>query len=169
MIFNRIDLSKEFHPVPKPGEKINKEKEKTNQEKTSKKIDTKSRSKNVKKAVKSRSKNVIKKKNPIKGEKHKQTKAKEVTKKVKNAVWERDKHRCIFCGKEVDVFYANAHFIPRSAGGLGIEENIFTACKDCHIEQDNGKNSKEYDQKAKKHLKSIYGAKWKIEKLIYKK
>ena len=67
------------------------------------------------------------------------------------------------------MFYANAHFIPRSAGGLGIEENVFTACEKCHNEQDNGLNTKEHDLKAKKYLKSIYGSKWKIEDLIYKK
>lgn len=67
------------------------------------------------------------------------------------------------------MFYANAHFIPRSAGGLGIPENIFTACDDCHREQDNGKNTKLYDETAEKHLKRIYKKKWKIEKLIYKK
>ncbi len=54
----------------------------------------------------------------IKGKKHKQTKEKEIPKKVKEAVWKRDKHKCIFCGKLVDVFYANAHFIPRSAGRI---------------------------------------------------
>lgn len=105
----------------------------------------------------------------IKGKKHKQTKEKEIPKKVKEAVWKRDKHKCIFCGKQVDVFYANAHFIPRSAGGLGIEENIFTACEDCHREQDNGKNTKEYDKKAKKHLMSIYGENWDKKELVYKK
>ena len=105
----------------------------------------------------------------IKGKKHRQTKEKEISKKVKEAVWNRDNRRCIFCKKVVDVFYANAHFIPRSAGGLGIEENIFTACEECHGEQDNGKHTKEYDKKAKRHLKSIYGKSWKIEKLIYKK
>lgn len=105
----------------------------------------------------------------IKGKKHKQTKEKEIPKKVKEAVWKRDKHKCIFCGKLVDIFYANSHFIPRSAGGLGIEENIVTACEDCHREQDNGKNTKEYDKKAEKHLKRIYGANWDKEKLVYKK
>ena len=105
----------------------------------------------------------------IKGKKHKQTKAKEIPRKVKEAVWKRDKHRCIFCGKLVDVFYANAHFIPRSAGGLGIEENIFTACENCHVEQDNGKDTELYDKKAEKHLKSIYGDKWEKKKLVYKK
>lgn len=105
----------------------------------------------------------------IKGKKHKQTKEKEIPKKVKEAVWKRDKHKCIFCEKQVDVYYANAHFIPRSAGGLGIEENIFTACENCHREQDNGKNTKEYDKKAEKYLKSIYGANWDKKKLVYKK
>ncbi len=105
----------------------------------------------------------------IKGKKHKQTKEKEISKKVKEAVWKRDKHKCIFCGKRVDVFYANAHFIPRSAGGLGIEENIFTACENCHREQDNGKNIEEYDKKAQRHLKRIYGKNWDKSKLVYKK
>lgn len=105
----------------------------------------------------------------IKGKKHKQTKEKEIPKEVKIAVWNRDKHKCIFCEKLVDVFYANAHFIPRSAGGLGIEENIFTACENCHREQDNGKYTKLYDEIAEKHLKRIYGANWDKKKLVYKK
>ena len=89
--------------------------------------------------------------------------------KVKTIVWERDSHKCIFCGKVVPKFYANAHFIPRSAGGLGIPENIFTACENCHREQDNGLNTKLYDKIAENHLKSIYGASWDKSKLIYKK
>lgn len=133
------DLSNSFNPVPKSG------------------------TKNVNNTSKSGKKNVIK------GKKHKQTKEKEVTKAVKIAVWNRDKHKCIFCKKVVDVSYANAHFIPRSAGGLGIEENIFTACEDCHREQDNGKNTKLYDKKAESYLKRIYGKKWDKKKLFYKK
>lgn len=101
--------------------------------------------------------------------KHKQTKATEISQKIKEEVWNRDNKRCIFCGKIVAKSYACCHFIPRSAGGLGIAENIFTACENCHREQDNGKNTKEYDRKAKKYLKGIYGASWKVEKLIYKK
>lgn len=105
----------------------------------------------------------------IKGKKHRQTKEKEIPEKVKEAVYERDNHRCIFCHKIVRKKHACCHFIPRSAGGLGIEENIFTACDNCHREQDNGLNTKEFDKKAKRYLKSIYGRDWKIEKLIYKK
>lgn len=52
----------------------------------------------------------------IKGKKHKQTKEKEIPKKVKQAVWERDKHKCIFCHKQVPVECACCHFIPRPQG-----------------------------------------------------
>lgn len=106
---------------------------------------------------------------PIKGKKHKQTKATSIQKSVKEIVWERDNHKCIFCKNPVDMFYANAHFIPRSSGGLGIPENIFTACETCHREQDNGLNTKEYDKIAEHYLKSIYGGRWNKEKLIYRK
>ncbi len=53
--------------------------------------------------------------------------------------------------------------------GLGIEQNIFTACEDCHREQDNGKDTELYDKKAEDHLKGIYGANWDKSKSIYKK
>lgn len=100
--------------------------------------------------------------------KHKRTKATAIQKYVKEAVWYRDNKRCIFCGKLVPLFYANAHYIPRSAGGLGIEENIFTACDHCHSEQDNGLNTKEHDEKAEAYLKSKY-SNWDRSKLIYEK
>lgn len=100
---------------------------------------------------------------------HKRTKATDIDTKLKKIVWERDGHKCIFCGQVVPVNCANAHYIKRSQGGLGIEENIFTACLKCHNEQDNGKNTKLYTQKARKHLRLKYGKKWKEENLIYKK
>lgn len=106
---------------------------------------------------------------PIKGKKHKRTKETDIPKKVKLTVWNRDQHMCIFCGKLLPWNYANAHFIPRSSGGLGIEENIFTACENCHREQDNGLNSKLYTEKAKKHLRACYGQNWNIKNLIYDK
>lgn len=46
--------------------------------------------------------------------KHKMTQATEIQEGVKEAVWERDGHKCIFCENYVDKFFANAHFIPRS-------------------------------------------------------
>lgn len=62
----------------------------------------------------------------------------------------------------------NAHFINRSQGGLGIPENIVTLCPECHYEEDNGKNSKEYDKKIEEYLKKCYKD-WNKEKLVYKK
>ena len=105
----------------------------------------------------------------IKGKKHKRTKETDISITVKMIVWNRDQHKCIFCGKLLPWNYANAHFIPRSAGGLGIEENIFTACDNCHREQDNGLNTKVYTDKAENHLRACYGSNWNIENLIYKK
>lgn len=49
-----------------------------------------------------------------KSKKHKQTKAVEIPKSIKEKVWKRDKHRCIYCKKEVKMTCANAHFIKRS-------------------------------------------------------
>lgn len=108
---------------------------------------------------------IIKKANKV----SKMAKATDISMDVKYKVWERDSHCCIFCGKLVPVSNANAHFIPRSAGGLGIEENIFTACNQCHHEQDNGLNTAEYDLRAEKYLKNFYGLRWNKENLIYKK
>ena len=53
-----------------------------------------------------------------KSKKHKQTKATEIPKKVKEIVWKRDKHKCIFCHKQVPIECSCCHFIPRSLGGL---------------------------------------------------
>lgn len=37
---------------------------------------------------------------------------------VKEKVWKRDKHRCIFCHKYVPLECACCHLEPRSKGGL---------------------------------------------------
>ena len=104
----------------------------------------------------------------IKYKKHNRTKATEIQKNVKEIIWLRDNRRCIFCGKYVEKFYANAHFVPRSAGGLGIEQNIFTACPTCHSAQDNGLDTEKYDKEAERHLRNCYSD-WDINKLIYRK
>lgn len=104
----------------------------------------------------------------IKGKKHKLTKATEIPMKVKTVVWERDNHRCIYCHKWVDVYYANSHFIKRGQLGKGIEENVVTACQNCHYLYDFGTNSKEMINYTRKYLKSKYSD-WDEEKLVYKK
>lgn len=76
--------------------------------------------------------------------------------------------KCIICGKQVPIFFSNAHYIKRSQGGLGIPENIVTLCPQCHYEEDMGQNSKLYEQKIENYLKSKYEG-WSKEKLKYDK
>ena len=104
----------------------------------------------------------------IKGHKHKLTKATEIPLKVKKVVWERDHHKCIYCGKYVSVYFANSHYIKRSQLGLGIEENVVTACQNCHNLYDFGTNIEEMINYTKNYLKLKYSV-WNEEKLVYKK
>lgn len=106
--------------------------------------------------------------------KSKRSKATDISQKVKKIVWERDNHCCVICGNNHNVM-PNAHYIPRNKGGLGIEQNIFTACtrltkNDCHYKFDNG--TKEEKEKMRKIVKnyfiSIY-SNWNEKNLYYKK
>lgn len=101
--------------------------------------------------------------------KSKRSKACDISQRTKEIVWNRDNHQCIICGKYVPKTCANAHFIKRSQGGLGKEQNIVTLCPDCHFKEDFGQDTKLYEQKIKNYLKAYYGENWKIENLIYKK
>ncbi|MEA5060025.1 MAG: hypothetical protein VB049_08350 [Candidatus Pelethousia sp.] len=74
--------------------------------------------------------------------KSRRAKACDITPATKRKVFARDGGCCIFCGNSYNVM-PNAHFIPRSDGGLGIPENILTACTrlmegDCHHKFDEG-------------------------------
>lgn len=104
-----------------------------------------------------------------KAKKSKRTKATDIDIEVKKIVLERDKHKCIFCGKVVPLSSANAHFIKRSQGGMGIKENIVTLCSKCHYEEDHGLNTQLYEKYIENYLKGIYGTNWNKEKLIYNK
>lgn len=96
------------------------------------------------------------------------SKACDISQSVKQKVWERDKQRCVVCGD----FNAspNAHFIPRSKGGLGIEQNIITLCYSCHQNYDFGDAEmiEFYDEKIRNYLNNKYDD-WDIAKLVYKK
>lgn len=101
--------------------------------------------------------------------KTKRSKACDISQKVKLRVWERDNGCCVICGNNYNVM-PNAHYIPRSKGGLGIEENIFTACtrltqNDCHYKFDEYGIGKD---KVKEYLKSNY-PNWDENNLKYKK
>ena len=108
------------------------------------------------------------KRKPIKGKKHKLTKATEISMKIKRIVWERDDHKCIYCHTEVTVEYANSHYIKRSQLGKGIPENVVTACPICHDKYDFGVNIESMINYTKEYLQSKYED-WNEENLVYKK
>lgn len=98
--------------------------------------------------------------------KSRRAKACDITKKVKDRVWERDNQRCIRCGTYRAM--PNAHFIPRSKGGLGVEENIVTLCLDCHEAYDHTTERKAIGAFIEDYLKEKY-PEWDKSKLIYRK
>lgn len=63
------------------------------------------------------------------------SKATDIPKAVKMAVYERDGGTCVICGKRG---FPNAHYISRQRGGLGVERNIVTLCRECHYAYDFG-------------------------------
>lgn len=84
---------------------------------------------------------------------------------VKEAVWERDNHCCIICGSP--FAFPDSHYIRRSHGGLGIEQNIVTMCRKCHRVYDQGERT-EMELFVADYLKSKYPD-WAEKKLIYRK
>ncbi len=106
--------------------------------------------------------------------KSQRSKACDISQKVKFQVFLRDNGRCVICQNTHNVM-PNAHFIPRSQGGLGVEENIVTLCTDltenkCHSRFDRGtkEQREELGNKIESYLKSKY-PNWNKENLIYKK
>lgn len=104
------------------------------------------------------------------------TKALEIPLEVKKAVAERDSidgHPCcIWCGLTAPttnpLAFSNAHYIPRSQGGLGIEQNILTLDWECHLRYDQSEHREEMQEYFKDYLKTKYPD-WDEDKLIYKK
>ena len=95
-------------------------------------------------------------------------KACEIPTKVKNKVWERDNHCSIFSGNP--YAFPECHYIPRQHGGLGIEQNIFTATREEHDKHDHGtpEEREYYHRKAREYFQKIYPD-WNEEDLYYKK
>lgn len=99
--------------------------------------------------------------------KSKRSKATDIPKKVKDAVYERDNGCCIICGKRG---MPNAHFISRQRGGLGIEENICTLCAECHYQYDFGdKKTQESIRYALKEYLTEHYPSFNEQNLIYKR
>lgn len=92
--------------------------------------------------------------------KSRRSKACDFSKKEREAIIERDsvngRHCCIFCGNPSGLQIA--HYIPRSAGGLGIRENGACACIHCHAQLDSGSEIDRFQMKDKfrKYLDKFY-------------
>ena len=76
-----------------------------------------------------------------------------MTPQVRAKVLERDGWKCVFCGR-TDTLQM-AHYIPRSLGGLGIEENLVTLCLECHMKSHN-EWFRELDQFMEQYLNERY-------------
>ena len=107
--------------------------------------------------------------------KTKRAKATDITPQVKQAVFLRDGGRCVVCGNAYNVM-PNAHVVPRSQGGMGIETNIVTMCTNftdnkCHYRYDFGtaEEMQQIDEIVVEHMKKHYGDTWCKEDQVYKK
>lgn len=107
--------------------------------------------------------------------KSKRAKALDISPKTKVIVFKRDHGACVVCGNTYNVM-PNAHYIPRSRGGLGIEQNVVTLCTEltenkCHRRFDFGSREEreEIGEKIRQHLMDCYGSEWNEADLYYKK
>ena len=99
--------------------------------------------------------------------KHRQTTFTDIPQAVKKKVWERDEHRCVLC-RRTRCCAPNAHFVARSQGGLGIEENIVTLCLYCHDLYDQSAERDAIREELREYLQSKYPD-WNEQKLYYHK
>lgn len=111
----------------------------------------------------------------------KRTQKLKYSKETAYKVAERDHHTCFLCSKGYHIagknlssmefnIYDIAHFINRSQGGLGIEENLVLLCRYHHSHLDNGNKGLREEMLSiiEEYLKNIYPD-WDKDKLIYKK
>ena len=95
---------------------------------------------------------------------------------VKEAVADRDSFDgwpcCLLCGTPAPVnnrlAFSNAHYISRSQGGLGREDNILTLCPGCHMRYDQTTDRETLKRFFARYLRGQY-PKWNEKNLTYKK
>lgn len=109
----------------------------------------------------------------------KKTRACEFTEKQRKLIKARDNNQCIFCSMSYQMEEAHwldmslksiMHYIPRSKGGLGIEQNGAVGCQWHHHMLDNGSSGlrKEMLGMFREYLMSRY-PEWDESKLTYDK
>lgn len=97
-----------------------------------------------------------------------------ISKEVYEAVVNRDKVNgypcCVYCGKPARNDTGEGlechHFIPRSLGGMGIEENLCMLCSECHRRIHNG--NVKLNQFVREYLNARY-EEWSEDQLIWRK
>ena len=94
-------------------------------------------------------------------------KALQISSFVRLLVSRRDDGLCVYCRRPGNP---EAHFIPRSKGGLGVPQNILTLCRECHDKYDFGAREEREGMREyfREYLSSKYDD-WSEEKLIYHK
>ena len=106
----------------------------------------------------------------------KRTKATSFSKDTATAIMQRDRYQCLFCrlgkyGKsECNWIQDIMHYVNRSAGGLGIEQNGVVGCRYHHSLLDNGNKGyrKEMLADMKAYLQEQYSD-WNESELYYSK
>lgn len=91
-------------------------------------------------------------------------KAVKFTFEARQRIFERDNGKCIMCGKNEHTY---AHYISRSRGGLGVEQNGVLLCWGCHFKTDQTVERPEKLAFIKSYLQSFY-PNWNEDDLYYK-
>lgn len=110
---------------------------------------------------------------------HRSTKKLQFDQKTRKKIYERDRHQCIFCRAEYHMNSTTEmgyqldgimHYISRSQGGLGIEQNGALGCHYHHELMDNGSKGlrKEMREIMKGYLSGMYQD-WNEKDLYYNK
>jgi len=94
------------------------------------------------------------------------TKQTDIDAKIRAVVHERDRRRCVYCGR-TDKTIELAHYISRAQGGLGIPQNLISLCVECHGEYD-GERRNEMRGYLAEYLQAIY-PELEERSLIYRK
>lgn len=96
---------------------------------------------------------------------NRRTRALQISAAVKRRVYERDGGRCVLCGAPGGPV---AHYQSRAQGGLGIEENVVTLCRDCHRSCDQTAARPYLRRTLAEYLRNQY-ADWDDVRLSYRK
>lgn len=97
---------------------------------------------------------------------HRETRFTAISPATKKKVWKRDFCRCVLCGS-INAG-PHCHFVRRSQGGLGTEENIWTGCQSCHDAFDSESTDGPLHARMRDYFKTLY-PQWDESKLKYKK